>query len=58
MPMGFENSQDDVYGSVPPRIFLTNNGKILIKKSYQRKNFKEIEFDDGTRIDFNNVDLQ
>ena len=31
--MGFENTQDDVYGfQFHPESFLTNNGKILIKK--------------------------
>ena len=31
--MGFENSKDDVYGfQFHPESFLTNNGKILIKK--------------------------
>ena len=31
--MGFENTQDDVYGfQFHPESFLTNNGKILTKK--------------------------
>ena len=31
--MGFENTQDDVYGfQFHPESFLTNNGKLLIKK--------------------------
>ena len=31
--MGFENAKDDVYGfQFHPESFLTNNGKILIKK--------------------------
>ena len=31
--MGFENTKDDVYGfQFHPESFLTNNGKILIKK--------------------------
>ena len=36
--MGFENTQDDVYGfQFHPESFLTTNGKILIKKILQSK---------------------
>ena len=45
--MGFENIKDDIYGfQFHPESFLTKNGKLLIKKSYQRNTLKEIKFND------------
>ena len=45
--MSFENNKEKIYGfQFHPESFLTINGNILIKKSYQLKDLKQIQFHD------------
>ena len=45
--MSFENNEEKIYGfQFHPESFLTINGNLLIKKSYQLKNLKETNFKD------------
>ena len=45
--MAIEDIKNNVYGfQFHPESFLTQNGKIIIKKSYQLKDLKEIKFND------------
>ena len=45
--MGIEDHKNKVFGfQFHPESFLTKNGKVIIKKSYQLKDLKEIPFND------------
>ena len=45
--MSFENNKEKIYGfQFHPESFLTINGNLLIKKSYQLNNLKELNFKD------------
>ena len=45
--MAFENNKEKIYGfQFHPESFLTINGNLLIKKSYQLKDLKQIKFHD------------